>query len=337
MLVFVASLLVISLVLERLKRSMTRSGRPIDDGDVRNGTAGDCPETGAEAGAGAKGKMMKTEPVGGLTGPKPFLKWAGGKYRLLPVIRANLPEDWRELTYFEPFLGGGAVMLGLQPHWPNVNDRNHDLIDAFNAVRFQMDLLLGRLEELWKDLSEERYYEIRGMDREEGFRRLPTYVRAARLIYLNRTCYNGLYRENSKGRFNVPWGRRTDVKFPSESRFRAVEAYLKREEPSLSCIDFASFLANAREGSFVYLDPPYLGGFAGYQSGGFGDVEHLRLRNVFGELDSRGAKCLLSYPDNEIVRKLYEGYRMIPVSAPRSISRDGGGRKPVAELLIRNY
>ncbi|MDR2612392.1 MAG: DNA adenine methylase [Deltaproteobacteria bacterium] len=274
--------------------------------------------------------------------PKPFVKWAGGKRQLLPDIGRNLPEGCREMTYFEPFLGGGAVLFALRPRRAVVSDLNSELMDAYRALQRDPDEVIGSLSALAGDLSEERYYEVRAWDRREGFAGLPAHERAARLVYLNRTCFNGLYRVNARGHFNVPRGSYTNPQVCDPEGLRAVGSYLREAEVRILCGDFADAVAGAGRGSFVYLDPPYhapLANFTSYQSGGFGEGEQKRLRDVYEELTRRGALCLLSNSDTPFVRGIYRrgGFRVVAVKASRNINSRGDARGKVGEVLIRNY
>ncbi|MDR1080378.1 MAG: DNA adenine methylase [Deltaproteobacteria bacterium] len=277
-----------------------------------------------------------------LPAPRPFLKWAGGKRQLLRTIAENLPDGWRDMEYHEPFLGGGALLFDLMPSRAVVNDMNSELMNAYEALRSGADRVIGRLSELEGDLSAERYYEMRGMDRLPDFKSLPSHERAARLIYLNRTCFNGLYRVNSRGFFNVPLGRYANPRILDEAGLLAAARYLNTADVKLLCGDFADAVGLAGGGSLVYLDPPYhgsSGNFTSYQSGGFGEPEQERLREVFGELTRRGARCLLSNADTPFIRRLYRGrgFRIVPVQASRAINSRGEGRGKVGEVLVRNY
>jgi DNA adenine methylase len=246
------------------------------------------------------------------------------------------------MVYHEPFLGGGALLFELAPPRAVVNDMNSELMNAYRALRSGAGRVIGRLAELREDLSAERYYEVRGMDRLPGFGSLPPHERAARLIYLNRTCYNGLYRVNKRGFFNVPVGRYANPQVLDEEGLRAAARYLRTADVKLLCGDFAEAAGLAGPGSFVYMDPPYHGtggSFTSYQSGGFGEPEQRRLAEVFGELSRKGAMCLLSNADTPFVRGLYRGrgFRIVPVQASRAINSRGDRRGKVGEVLVRNY
>jgi DNA adenine methylase len=246
------------------------------------------------------------------------------------------------MVYHEPFLGGGAVLFELSPGSAVVSDANSELMNAYKALSRDPSKVIACLKELRKDLSPERFYEVRGMDRLPGFRRLPSHERAARLIYLNRTCYNGLYRVNALGHFNVPLGRYAAPRVLDEEGLRAVARYLRKAKVRLLSEDFGHVAMVAGEGSFVYFDPPYHGSsetFTHYQSAGFSEDEQIRLKALFEELTRKGAKCLLSNADTPFIRDLYKrrGFRIVDVQAMRAINSKADGRGRVGEVLVRNY
>jgi DNA adenine methylase len=270
---------------------------------------------------------------------RPFLKWAGGKRGLLPEIRANLPPGWDSGTYFEPFLGGGAVLLALQPGLAVAGDLNAELMGAYSELKGSIGGILYWTAFFLEGHSPSRYREIRGLDRNPGFAGMPPAFRAARLVYLNRTCFNGLYRVNSMGQFNVPPG---DCEGPDPAEvcgdLSIAAGYLRGAGVTLLHGDFEAVLDRARAGDFAYLDPPYDGPcYTGYQAGGFGRDAQERLAWTYARLDAKGVRCLMSNADTPFVRKVYGGYTTVPVQARRSIAAKGASRGRAAELLIRNY
>lgn len=271
---------------------------------------------------------------------KPFLKWAGGKRQLLPEIRRSIPSSFR--TYYEPFLGAGAVLFDLQPAQAVVNDFNDQLMLTYRAVRDDVEQLISLLEVHKLMNSSDYFYEVRGLDRNTAsFGELSHVEKAARLIYLNKTCYNGLYRVNSQGLFNVPYGRYKNPLICEADALRAVSFYLREHDVALMCGDFSDVVGKARPGDFVYFDPPYHSAnstnFTSYQAGGFSESEQERLRDVFAWLTERGVKCLLSNSDTGFIRALYGGFTVETVSASRAINADSSGRGKVNEVLIRNW
>lgn len=275
---------------------------------------------------------------------KPYLKWAGGKRQLLPEIKKYIPTRINSYTYYEPFVGAGAVLFDLQPKRAAINDFNTQLILTYNVIREHIEELIEALKKHKENNSKEYFYQVRAMDRDsKTFNNLSDVEKAARLIFLNKTCYNGLYRVNSQGLFNVPYGRYKNPAICEEPVLRAINNYLVNNEITITNNDFAVAVQNTDRHSFVYFDPPYHSpdntNFTGYQAGGFGENEQIRLRDVFAELTERGVKCLLSNSDTEFIRNLYadERFDIIQVLAKRAINSDSAGRGNVNELLIKNW
>lgn len=267
---------------------------------------------------------------------KPVLKWAGGKRQLLGEILPLLPRD-PEL-YVEPFLGGAAVLLGKQPKHALINDCNAELINVYKAIRDETDKLLELLREHSANNSSDYYYEIRGLDRTEDFGSMDSVVRAARIIYLNKTCFNGLYRVNSLGQINSPYGRYKNPNIINEVGIRALSRYLQ-SDIELCCGDYAKCLVDLPKGAFVYLDPPYMplnatSSFTGYTEGGFSYDEQIRLRNECLKLREQGIHFLQSNSDCNEIRSLYEGFEIKTVQAKRAINSKGSGRSAINEVLI---
>jgi DNA adenine methylase len=277
---------------------------------------------------------------------RPYLKWAGGKRQLLPAIKKHLPKNLGNLRYYEPFIGAGALFLDRQSRRAVINDNNIDLILTYEVIRDHVDELINALLAHKTQNSEEYYYQVREQDRNrEAYAALTVVEKASRLIYLNKTCYNGLYRVNSQGMFNVPFGRYTNPAICDEPVLRAIHRYLNHENTEIAIMhgDFAIAVADAGRNSFIYFDPPYHSpdntNFTGYQAGGFGDVEQERLRDVFVERTDEGAKCLLSNSDTPFIRELYndDRFEIISVKAKRAINSDSAGRGEVDEVLIKNW
>jgi DNA adenine methylase len=273
---------------------------------------------------------------------KPYLKWAGGKRQLLPEIKKQLPVDIEHRRYYEPFVGAGALFFCLQPRNALINDCNAQLITTYAVIKNDVAGLLELLEDYQKKTDETSYYEIRGIDRDAaGFESLPDTAKAARLIFLNKTCYNGLYRVNSRGLFNVPYGRYKNPVIYDEAVLRRISGYLNSNDISITNLDFERAVSGAGDQSFIYFDPPYHSPdnttFTAYQADGFGEAEQERLRNVFADMTGRGAKCLLSNADTRLIRGLYKDFEILPVTATRAINSRASGRGPVHEVLIKNW
>ena len=275
---------------------------------------------------------------------RPFLKWAGGKRQLVPEIKKHFPQDADSYTYYEPFIGAGAVLFELQPKRAVINDSNEQLMMAYRTIKNDVASVIKILKSYRKKHDGALYYLIRNLDRDTAqFDALPDFVKAARLIYLNKTCFNGLYRVNAKGFFNVPQGRYKDPPICEEDLLRRISDYLNASDIQILHGDFEEAVQGTDSGSFVYFDPPYHSpvktGFTGYQPDGFGEKEHERLRDLMLHLTGLGTKCLLSNADTEYVRELYRHaqFEIIPVQAKRRINSNAAKRGNVGELLIKNF
>jgi DNA adenine methylase len=267
----------------------------------------------------------------------PFLKWAGGKSAIAERIHSLLPGDVRERVYREPFLGGGAMFFYLQPRKAFLSDTVKSLIETYKTVQKQVELLIHRLEKLRLDHSDEHFYKIRERFNQE--RSAETLDRAAWLIYLNKTCFNGLFRTNKSGEFNVPVGRFANPRVVDPEKLRVASGLLSRAK--LKHATFDDLVRDAEPDDMIYLDPPYdpiskTSSFAGYAEGGFGREDQERLAETFRLLDERRCLLALSNSDTEFVRKLYAGFDICPIIAPRAISSKSATRGEVSELLIRN-
>jgi DNA adenine methylase len=271
---------------------------------------------------------------------RPFLKWAGGKWALAAKIASLLPVDLASRTYREPFLGGGAMFFFLhanrRPSEAHLSDALADLVQAYSVVRDNAPRLVRALERLRAAHGEAHYYQVR-----EAFNRLDegtALQRASWLIYLNKTCYNGLYRTNRAGHFNVPVGRFVNPRVVDRPKMEAASVALRGA--SLRCASYEHLLESAAPGDAIYLDPPYVplsrtANFSSYSTN-FGPAEQRRLADVYRELDRRGCLLALSNSDTPEVRKLYAGFDLHPIVAPRSIGARGTARGTVTELLVRN-
>ena len=267
----------------------------------------------------------------------PFLKWAGGKRQLLAHIEALLPE--RIDTYFEPFLGGAAVFFRLAAggrfRRAVLADANPELVNCYQAIRDEVDAVIAELHGFRNNSA--LYYRVRRRDPAK----LSPAARAARLIYLNRCGYNGLYRVNSSGQFNVPFGRYRRPLICDEPRLRAAADALKKAK--IVCGDFASTLKKVRPGDFAYLDPPYVplsatSSFTSYAARDFGAADQERLAEVLRAFAQRKVPALLSNSDCRTTRDLYRDFERIDrVPARRAINSVGHGRGPVDEILVRSF
>lgn len=263
---------------------------------------------------------------------KPILKWAGGKTRLLPALRKFVPRGFNR--YFEPFLGGAAFFFDLLPDKAFLCDSNPELINCYEIVRDEPEELLDVLSHLHINKSE--FYRLRELEPE----RLSQVFRAARLIYLNKTCFNGLYRVNKQGKFNTPYGRHSKVNLADPTNLMAASEALKRAR--LFCSDFAAVLKCAKTKDFIYFDPPYVpigkfSDFKRYTKAQFYEADQERLAAIFSDLAERGCFVLLSNSLNPKSTKLYSKFYQRIVKMPRFVNCKGEGRGHVDELLISNY
>lgn len=263
---------------------------------------------------------------------RPFVKWAGGKRRLVSMILAAAPPHFDR--FLEPFAGGGAVALALGQSPLLLNDANGELMDAYRAVRDTLSALLARLDAYAAGHSADQFYRVRAMAPAE----LTPLERAARFIYLNKTCFNGLWRVNRHGQFNTPLGRYARPRLYDPTQIATASAALVGA--TLETGDYRAFLdRHARAGDFIYLDPPYLpagayADFRRYTDRQFRDADHVALADIFAALVERGAYPLLTNADTLLARRLYARYRIIPLSAARSINHDGAGRGAAREILV---
>lgn len=260
----------------------------------------------------------------------PFLKWAGGKGQMVSALARYAPLRFDR--YLEPFLGGGALFFHLSPPTSLLNDLNGELIHAYRMVQQHVEQLISLLHTY--PYSEEFYYQMRAQDTAT----LDPVARAARLIYLNRTCFNGLYRVNKQGQFNVPFGAYSNPVICDESRLRAASRAL--EGVMLFCEDYKPFLEReAHAGDFIYLDPPYqpvskYSDFKRYTSSQFYENDQIELAALVRVLANQGCHVLASNSDTPLVRQLYQGFEIVDVRARRNINKNGHGRGAVGEVLI---
>ena len=272
----------------------------------------------------------------------PFVKWAGGKTQLLDKIHALMPKTYNR--YFEPFIGGGALMFSVAPKDFIINDFNSELIQAYRCFTNEKDFkkLLETLDFHEEHHSEEHYYEVRNMDRNLDFLSLPIYERAARMIYLNKSCFNGLYRVNRKGYFNVPSGRKKTVNCYEKENLKEIYDFFSSSKPKIFNGDFQNALTEVKAGDFVYFDPPYdtwenKDSFTSYAKNPFGKEEQKRLAKVYKELSEKGAYVMLSNHNTEFIRELYKEFNIHVVEAKRMINSKASGRGNVEEVIITNY
>lgn len=269
----------------------------------------------------------------------PFVKWVGGKRQIISEIQNLLPK--KITSYYEPFIGGGAVLFHIQPQRATINDLNAELINLYRVIKEQPSALI-------KDLSKhkneaEYFYQIRSLDRDkEQYSQLTEVERASRIIYLNKTCYNGLFRVNNAGEFNTPFGRYKEPNIINEITIKAVSSYLNQAHVSILQGDFEASLQDIPHNAFVYFDPPYdpvsdSASFTGYTQGGFNRQEQIRLKRICDELNEKDIKFLLSNSCTDFILDLYRDYQINKIKANRFINSNAEKRGMASEVLIRNY
>ena len=278
-----------------------------------------------------------------LTIPKPFVKWAGGKRQLIPTLNENLPETFG--TYFEPFLGGGALLFHMlterQGQKCSISDLNSDLVLSYTTIRDRTEALITSLknhEKNYQKDSKSYYYSIRESNPRSQIEK------TSRLIFLNRTCFNGLYRVNSKGKFNVPLGKYSNPNIVNEDNLRSVSHILQSSKVDIQCRDFESVLRDAKKGDLVYFDPPYqpvsdTANFTSYTNKDFTYDDLSRLAELCMDLDSKGCRVLLSNSNSKEVADMFSAkpWTVNKIRANRSINSNSKKRTGHFELLIRNY
>ncbi len=267
--------------------------------------------------------------------PKPFVKWAGGKRQIIHILKNEIPEKFN--TYIEPFVGGGALFFELLPEKAIINDINEELINAYIVIKNNVEQLIENLKKHKNE--EEYYYKIRAVNPKN----LNPIERASRFIYLNKTCFNGLYRENSKGEFNVPFGRYKEPKILEEDNLRAISEFLNNTDILILNRDYKDVCKMAKKGDLVYLDPPYYpisktASFTKYTKYDFSENDQIELSKIFRELDRKGCYVILSNSNTEFIKNLYKEYIIKELEVNRAINSKATERKKKKiEVLIKNF
>lgn len=270
---------------------------------------------------------------------QPFVKWVGGKRQLIEQFQPLFPKEFN--NYFEPFLGGGAVYFNLQKKKSFLSDMNAELINTYQVIKNDHKNLIQYLKGITH--SKETYLEIRSWDRENNWtEKYNNIERAARFIYLNRTCFNWLHRVNSRGEFNVPMGAYKNPDYIQEENITNVSKLLNATEAEIHVASFEHVLDNAKKWDFIYFDPPYdvlteTANFTSYNKDSFGHDMQTRLAETFCALDKRGCKVMLSNHNTPFIRELYKWFRFEIVQARRNINSNATGRGEVEEIVVLNY
>lgn len=270
----------------------------------------------------------------------PVIKWVGGKRQLLHELVNYMPKKYN--VYFEPFIGGGAFLLKLLPTNAIINDANEELINMYKVIREHPQELINQLIIHQKNNSKEYYLRIREVDRTGEIKKYTDIQRAARLMYMLRVDFNGMYRVNSKGQFNVPYGKYKNPKIVNDDNIYKLSEYFNSSNIKMMYGDFEKSVNNAKAGDLVYFDPPYIpltktSSFTSYTANNFNLEDQKRLANTFFNLSKKGVNVMLSNSDTELTRKLYDKANIHEVRANRAINSNGSKRGKISELIITNY
>ncbi len=268
--------------------------------------------------------------------PSPIIKWVGGKTRLLTELQARMPSSYGR--YFEPFMGGGALFFKTNPAQAVLGDHNEDLINLYRSIAWEVDKVGRRLSTHKRNHCEEYYYKIRERWNDPSPKQCSA-ERASQFLYMNKTCFNGLWRVNSKGKFNVPVGRYVNPSIYDLTSLRAASQALQKAE--LYSGHYSQVVEPARAGDFVYFDPPYhpltaTANFTSYTAGSFTEDDQRELAELAGALAKKGCAVLLSNSDTPFIREIYKGWKIDTVMCGRSINSKASARGAVAEVMIYN-
>ena len=271
---------------------------------------------------------------------QPFTKWTGGKRQLLPVIRELMPKKYNR--YFEPFVGGGALFFDLAPKDAVINDFNAELINCYQQIKDNPQELIEILKVHQEYNSKEYYLDLRSVDRDERIDMMSEVQRAARILYMLRVDFNGLYRVNSNNQFNVPYGRYKNPKIVDENLVSAISTYLNNNQIEIKKGDFEKAVLDVQPGDFVYFDPPYIplsetSAFTSYTHEGFSYDDQVRLRDTFKKLSDTGAYVMLSNSSSFLVEELYRDFNIHYVEATRTNGAKSSSRGKISEIIVTNY
>lgn len=271
---------------------------------------------------------------------QPFTKWTGGKRQLLPVIKELMPKTYNR--YFEPFVGGGALFFDLAPKHAVINDFNAELINCYQQIKDNPQELIEILKVHQEYNSKEYYLDLRSADRDERIDMMSEVQRAARILYMLRVDFNGLYRVNSKNQFNVPYGRYKNPKIVDENLVSAISTYLNNNQIEIKKGDFEKAVLDVQPRDFVYFDPPYIplsetSAFTSYTHEGFSYDDQVRLRDTFKKLSDTGAYVMLSNSSSFLVEELYRDFNIHYVEATRTNGAKSSSRGKISEIIVTNY
>lgn len=271
---------------------------------------------------------------------QPFTKWTGGKRQLLPIIKSLMPDNYN--NYFEPFIGGGALFFDLSPDKAVINDFNNELINCYQQIKKYPQKLIELLAKHQENNSKEYYLELRSADRDNRIDKMTNVERAARIMYMLRVDFNGLYRVNSKNQFNVPYGWYKNPKIVDSDLILSISQYLNSNNIKILTGDFEKAVQDVVAGDFVYFDPPYIplsetSAFTSYTHEGFTYEDQVRLRDCFKKLDEKGAFVMLSNSSSPLVEELYKDFNIHKVEANRTNGAKTSSRGKISEIIVTNY
>lgn len=272
---------------------------------------------------------------------RPFVKWAGGKRQIIDELNKYAPKKFNK--YYEPFIGGGAFLFELEPKYAVINDYNEELINVYNCIKDKNKYkkILNLLDVYELKHSKEFYYEIRNIDRDKTlYNKLTDVEKCVRTIYLNKSCFNGLYRVNRKNEFNVPFNQKEKVNTYDKDNIELISLYLRNNNITILNGDFEDAVESASEKDFIYFDPPYdsdTDTFTSYTNNGFTKDDQIRLSEVFKKLDKKGCYVMLSNHNTTLINELYKDYNIHVIMAKRNINSNGKGRGIIEEVIITNY
>lgn len=271
---------------------------------------------------------------------RPILKWAGGKTQLLPELLTRIPKEYNR--FYEPFIGGGAMLFSLRPIDGIINDINEQLINLYNQIKLNVNEVISITNEFDKiRCTKEFYYSMRNKYNMKISNHMNDAECASIMIWINKHCFNGLYRVNNKGFFNVPYNNKSIGKSIDEDNLREISNYLNNTNIMITCLDFEEACKDAAYGDFIYFDSPYIpinntSNFVDYSKEGFSMTDHERLASLFKRLDRNGIKLMLSNNDTRLIYDLYKGYHIQSIDVNRMINRNGEKRTS-KEVIITNY
>ena len=271
---------------------------------------------------------------------QPFTKWTGGKRQLLPIIKELMPETYND--YYEPFIGGGALFFDIAPERAVINDYNSELTNCYQQIKDNPQELIDLLKYHQENNSKDYYLQLRSADRDDRINNMSDVQRAARILYMLRVDFNGLYRVNSKNQFNVPYGSYKNPKIVDENLVSAISTYLNNNQIEIKKGDFEKAVLDVQPGDFVYFDPPYIpltqtSSFTSYTHEGFSLEDQVRLRDTVKKLTEKGVFVMLSNSSSQVAVELYKEFNIHYVDVNRTNGAKANSRGRIKEIIVTNY